>query len=118
MQQAPHIKRAIPQRRYRLGDYQAVLLGEIESDDPVRYRYILALVREGEPKPSLYVTSEKLPRAHAHAGSHRLRVISSAFTEELGAGDEWGDLERFATEGLRLAAQLLGLGEQPPERLA
>jgi hypothetical protein len=115
--QAPHIKTAIPQRRYRLGDYQAVVLGEIESDDPVRYRYILALVREDESKPSLYVTAEKNPRARAHAGSHRLRVISTALTEELGSGDQWADLDTFATEGLRLAAQLLGLGEQPAERV-
>ena len=46
--EAPKIQTAIPQRRYQLGEYSGVVLGEIESSDGVKYRYILALVREGE----------------------------------------------------------------------
>jgi hypothetical protein len=45
LMQAPKITTAIPQRRYRLADFSAVVLGEIESPDPARYRYILALVK-------------------------------------------------------------------------
>lgn len=115
--QAPKIQTAIPQRRYQLGPYQAVLLGDIESGDGVRYRYILALVREGEAKPSLYVTAERNPRARSHEGSHRLRIISEALTDDLGSSDAWAELEAFAEEALRLAAQVLGLGEQTAQRL-
>ena len=67
--QAPNIQTAIPKQRYQLGPYQAVLLGEIESPDPVRYRFILALVREGETQPSVFITCEKNSRAQAQQGS-------------------------------------------------
>jgi hypothetical protein len=113
---APKITTAIPQRRYRLGNYTAVVLGEIESPDAVRYRYILALVLEGESKPSFYVTAEKNPRSRAAEGSHRLRVISQALTEELDSSDRYADIEGFSAEALKIAADMLGLSGAP-ERL-
>jgi hypothetical protein len=115
--QAPKIETAIPQRRYQLGPYQAVVLGEIESGDGVRYQHILALVRDGESTPSLYVIAEKNPRARRSAGACRLRVVSEALTEDLDSSDRWTDLDAFVEEGLRLAAQVLGLGELSAERL-
>ncbi len=131
--QAPHITTAIPRRRYRLGGYQAVLLADIESPDAARYRYIFALVKEGESRPSFYVTCEKNPRkaqgranaagdrmsgaAQTKQGSHRLRVISTALDEELESADRFEDEEAFAAEALSVAADLLGLRETP-ERLS
>jgi hypothetical protein len=115
--QAPKIQTAIPQRRYRLGEYSAVVLGEIESNDPVRYQFILALVRAGETQPGFFVTAEKNPRARAHEGSHRLRVISEHLSEEMGSSDRFGDVDGFATAALALATKVLGLGEAVPERL-
>jgi hypothetical protein len=115
--QAPKITTAIPQRRYQLADFSAVVLGEIESPDPVRYRFILALVKEGEAKPSFYVTSEKNPRSAAQAGSHRLRVISDALEDVIESSDRYADLEVFSEEALRLAAEILGLGAAEPLRL-
>jgi hypothetical protein len=113
MMQAPKIATAIPRKRYRVGEYQAVLLGDIESPDPVRYRYILALVRGGASAPDLFVIAEKNPRSQAREGSHRLRVVSEQFNEDLGSSDDWNDAEMFAAEGLRVAARLLGLGTEP-----
>lgn len=115
--QAPRITTAIPKQRYRLGDYQAVVLGDIESPDPARYRYILALVRDGESKPGFFVTCEKNPRSRAAGGSHRLRVVSEAFSEEMGSSDDWAEVDAFAAQALALAAQVLGLGDRQPERL-
>jgi len=114
--QAPRISTAIPKQRYRLGEYQAVVLGDIESPDPARYQFILALVREGENKPGFYVTCEKNPRSRSAEGSHRLRVISEAFCEEMGSSNEWIDVDAFAAQALALATQVLGLGEVTPER--
>lgn len=113
----PKIQVAIPQQRYQLGSYQAVVLGEIESGDGHRYRYILALVKSGEAQPGFYVTAEKNPRSRAHEGAYRLRVISEGLNEELGSSDRWGDLDAFASEGLALAAEALGLGGEQPTRL-
>lgn len=115
--QAPRITTAIPKQRYQLGDYQAVVLGEIESPDPARYHYILALVPAGESKPGFYVTCEKNPRSRAAEGSHRLRVISAAFSEEMGSSDEWADVDAFAAQALALATRVLGLGDLTPERV-
>ena len=53
MQDKPKIDTAIPQRRYQLGAYTVVVLGEIESSDGKDYRYVAAVVREGDPEPGL-----------------------------------------------------------------
>lgn len=114
----PKIQTAIPKQRYRLGDYQAVVLGDIESGDGRRYQYILALVRDGESQPVFYITAEKNPRKLAQEqGAFRLRVITEGMDEELGSSDRWDELEAFAQEGLTLAAEALGLGGEAPERL-
>ncbi len=114
----PKIRTAIPKQRYRLSDYQAVVLGEIESGDERRYQYILALVREGEAQPEFYVTAEKNPRKVAQEqGAFKLRVITEGMNEEVGSSDNWGDAEAFAQEALTLAAGALGLGGEVPQRL-
>ena len=110
---APKIQTAIPQRRYQLGDYQAVLLGEIESGDTRRYRYILALVRAGETKPRCYVTAERAPRERRTEVAYLLRLVTEAFAEELGVSDAWGDMDAFAAEALTLAARTLGIEASP-----
>lgn len=115
---APKITTAIPQRRYQLADYSAVVLGEIESPDSVRYRYVLALVKQGEPKPGFYVTCEKNPRSRAAEGSHRMRVISPGLDDEIESSDRFSSLDVFSEEALRLAADMLGLGAAVPQRLA
>jgi hypothetical protein len=116
--QAPSITTAIPRQRYQLGNYQVVALADIESHDARRYHYILAVVRDGEAKPCLYLTAEKNPRAKRAEGSHCLRIISEPLTDELGSSDRWADLEAFTQEGLRLAAQVLGIGDETPYRLS
>jgi hypothetical protein len=115
---APRINTAMPRRRYRLGDFSAVVLGEIDSADPIQYSYILALVREGDTHPCFYVTSEQNRRRAAAGGSHRMRVIAEKLDEVLGSSDRWRDLDEFTTEALAVAAQALGFTDEQPERLA
>jgi hypothetical protein len=110
----PIIRTAIPQRRYRLGEYNVTLLGEVESGDGVDYQYILAFVEEGRRRPSLYLCSERNPPGERSAGSHRMRLVNDAMSEVLGSADAWSDLEAFAAEALRIGAATLSLkGEQP-----
>lgn len=115
--QAPSIQTAIPKQRYQLGPYQAVLLGDIESPDPVRYRFILALVREGDVQPSVFVTCEKNARAQAQAGSHRMCIISAQANEVLGSSDDYKEADSFAAAALAASAQVLGLSGITPVRL-
>lgn len=114
---APRIQTAIPKRRYRVGPYEAVLLGDIESPDPVRYRFILALVRDGESKPSVYVTANKNPRSRAHEGSHQLRLEREQTGEDLGSSDAFADADGFAEAALAAAARVLGLSGIAPVRV-
>ena len=111
---APKIQTAIPQRRYQFGEYTGVVLGEIESGDEVKYQYILALVREGEDRPSFYVTAEKNPRSRAQEGSHRLRVITQGLDEEIGSSDAWSELDAFCAEAFTVVAKVLGLPDEQP----
>lgn len=110
---APKIQTAIPQRRYQLGDYQAVLLGDIESGDDRRYKYILALVRAGESKPRCFIAAIRAPRERRAEGGYVLWLATEAFAEELSVADAWGEIDAFATEALTLAARTLGVEAQP-----
>ncbi|OOZ38433.1 hypothetical protein BOW53_15570 [Solemya pervernicosa gill symbiont] len=115
--QAPNISTAIPQRRFQLGDYSAVVLGNIESNDPMPYRFILALVPEGAKKPVLYVISQKARRADAASGSHQLRIVSENLDESISVSDLWGDLDGFTTEAMLVTRKAMGLMDEQPYQM-
>ncbi|MCU0971467.1 MAG: hypothetical protein MUF57_06685 [Gammaproteobacteria bacterium] len=115
MSAMPIIRTAIPKRRYRVGDYSVTVLGEIDSGDGVAYRYIMAFVPDGQPKPTFYVCAEKnRPGGDA---AYRLRVVSSAMSEVVDQDDRWGDLDAFAEEALRIGRGALGLAQEQAVRL-
>ena len=66
----PAFKTAIPKRRYKLGEFSIVVLGEVESEDDIDYQYILAVVQGQDPEPGLYITAEK-------SGNARGRVFDA-----------------------------------------
>lgn len=117
MQERPVIKTAIPKRRWQIGDFSATLLGDIDSGDARRYRWVLALVALGDAEPSLYVTAEERVGSDAAAGRYQLRVLSDALTDIVDVSDRWHDLDSFAEQALDLARQVLGLGSQEALRL-
>ena len=117
MSQFPNIRTAIPKRRYQISDFSATLLGEIESNDPANYQYILAFVPMGEAKPNFFVCSEKVQPKDRADGAYRLRVINSAMSEVMDQADSWGDIDAFADQALQLAQQALGLTGHEPMRL-
>ncbi|MCB1831635.1 MAG: hypothetical protein KDI35_16470, partial [Gammaproteobacteria bacterium] len=96
---APHIKTAIPRQRHQIGNFVATVLADIESNDPIEYRYIMAIVEDGQQRPVLFVTSERNTGRAAGAGRFRLRVIMGSEEKELASSDDWGDLERFSLAG-------------------
>jgi hypothetical protein len=117
MQDRPNIATAIPKRRYQIGDYAATVLGEIDSPDARRYRYVLAMVPTGQRTPSLYITCEATPPREAAQGNYRLRLVNEAMSEVMDTADRWGDLDAFTDQALRLAAQALGLQREQVVRL-
>jgi hypothetical protein len=111
---APGIRTAIPQRRYKLGDFSIVVLGDIESDDGVDYRYVLATVQDGAQEPQFYVLSIRSPGA---TGDFALRVLSPELDRELDVSGRWRDLDVFCDQAIALAQQVLSLGDEQPHRL-
>jgi len=114
---APHIKTAIPLQRHQIGSFVATVLGDIESDDPVAYRYIMAIVEDGKQEPDLYVTSERNTGPSAAEGRYRLRVVMGDEEKELSPSDEWGDVEKFSLAGMGIIAKLMKLQDEMPVRL-
>jgi hypothetical protein len=115
MSDFPVIRTAIPKRRYRVGDQNVTLLGEVESGDGIGYRWIMAFVQDGQTRPGFYVCAEKnRPGGDA---AYRLRVVNAVMSEVVDQSDGLGDLDTFAEEGLRLGKSALGLGSEAVARL-
>jgi len=112
---APGIRTAIPQRRYALGDYSIVVLGDIDSDDGIDYRYVFAMVRHGAKEPEFYVLSV---RGAGSGSDHALRVMSPTLDRELDVSAIWRDLDAFCTQAISLAQQVLNLSDETVHRLA
>ena len=113
----PKFDTAVPQRRYQVGEYNAVVLGNIETSDEVEYQYILAVVVEGATNPKLYVTLEKNRGPDAREGTHRMRVVGENINEEIGSSDQWETPDAFAATALAVAMKLLALTDEQPVRL-
>lgn len=110
----PAFKTAIPKRRYKLGEFSIVVLGEVESEDDIDYQYILAVVQGQDPEPGLYVTSEK---AATRGEGYSMRVSMKDGAEVIGSSAEWGSLDPFIDEALGIVSRLLNLGDETPYRL-
>ncbi len=111
----PKIGTAIPKRRYQLGEFTAVVLGDVESKDGEDYRYVMALVPEGKHEPIFFVSSVR--NRSGNEGSHRLRAASEQLTRDMGASDGWSNLDNFCDEALQVSRQALGLMDEQPIRL-
>ena len=115
MSSLPVIRTAIPKRRYRVGDQNVTVLGEIDSGDGIHYRWLMAFVQDGQARPGFFVCAEKNPAGGNAA--YRLRVVNNAMSEVVDEADSWGDIDTFAEEGLRLGRSALGLGNEPVARV-
>lgn len=109
---APDIKTAIPKKRYKLGEFTLVFLGEIETTDSLPYQYIMALVKDGEEEPSVFVTSEKIRGEEKKRGSHRMRVLGPDTDQVIGISDRWANLDNFIEDGIAGAKKMFGLGDE------
>lgn len=109
---APNIKTAIPLRRYQYGEFLLTVLGDVESDDPVGYRYIMAVATESDAKPGLFISAERDP-----AAGYVLRASMADGSQLLGGSEVFGDLERFVKEALGVVATMLDLSDEVPHQL-
>jgi len=110
---APQIKTAIPKRRYQLGEFYITVLADIVSEDPVEYRYIMAVVTNDNPTPGLFLAVER----DSEGTPWRLRLAMPDGEQSLGSDAPWGDLEYLCREGLSILTNLLDLQDEEPHRL-
>ncbi len=108
----PSILTAIPLRRYKFGEFTLTILGDIETQDEVSYRYILAVVQGDDPEPGLYLTAE-----HGAGEDLAMRVMMRDGEEVIGHSGEWRKLDKFVDEAIKIVSQLLNLSDEAPYQL-
>lgn len=113
----PNIATAIPKRRYKLGEFVVTVLGEIESSDPREYRFIAAVIVEGNNEPGLFLTSERNREATAGGGAYALRIIMRDGAQVIDVADRYGDEQQFAEAALAAVVKVLDLDDEEPYRL-
>ncbi len=110
----PLITSAKPLLRYRLAPYTFILLGEIESLGVIEYLFILFAIKDEENAPELFIASEvNAMAATLGGGSHFLGVFDPQGHWNLGASDQWANLDLFAAKALEIATTRLGLEGNP-----
>lgn len=108
----PSISTAIPLRRYKFGEFTLTVLGDIESPDERKYRFILAVIQGENPEPGLYVTAER-----GSGEELAMRIMMGDGDEVIGHSDQWGDLDQFADESIIIVSRVLGLSDETPYQL-
>jgi len=113
----PNFRTAIPKRRYRLGEFTITILGEIDSEEIVEYQYILAVVREGDSQPGMYLTAEKRQAGQKRMSDYEMRLIMQDGTQVVGTSEHWKELEIFAKDALQMVQTILNLQDEEPRQL-
>jgi hypothetical protein len=113
----PGIVTAIPKRRYKLGEFSVVILGEIESNDGIDYHLITAVVRGTDPEPGLYLTAERTSGSNRENRVYTMRIIMRDGAEVVDASEAWHDVDDFAKETLEMVSRILNLTDEVPYRL-
>jgi len=108
----PSILTAIPLRRYKFGEFTLTVLGDIETQDGMVYRYILAVVQGDDPEPGLYITAEQ------GAGEDlAMRIMMRDGDEVIGHSGAWRELDGFVGEAIKIVSRVLNLSDETPYQL-
>ncbi len=108
----PAIGTAIPVRRFRFGEFTLTVLGEIESSDSNRYAFVMAVIQGQNSEPGIYLTAEQ-----CDDGAYEMRLIMHDGEEVIGRSEQWGDLDTFIDEAVRVVSQVLNLSDEVPWQL-
>lgn len=112
MKNAPQFLTAIPKRRYRIGEFEAVVLGDIEVKDGKHYIYVFALVREGGNEPCLYVVLER-----QQTQDYRIFVVAEEQSKQFETSNELANIEMFTEVAIDAAVRLFKLNDEEPYRV-
>ena len=113
----PKINTAIPKRRYLLGEFAVVVLADISSKGDLEYRYIVAVIREGESDPGLYLMVERPTGRKPKESVYGIGLIMREGSKKIGLTDRWEDVDSFTTHALEIVQTILDLHDEEPRRL-
>lgn len=112
----PTLKKARLVKLYRLGDYLCFLLTDCESLGAIQYEHVLYVNPQGEKRPCFAVASERNSmKAQLGGGSHFLGVFPGSGHSNMGASDEWANLDLFTSRALEVVAQHFSIEDEPIE---
>src|SRR5512136_2237169 len=105
-----------PQR----GPCSCVLVTDCKNSSRVQYAHVMYVYEGGDfltGRPCLAVASEVNRMASAGSGrSHFLGLFPGEGHVNLGAADEWAEMEKFAAKALEVIAEQFSL-PKPPEQM-
>ena len=102
----PNIKSAKILERIHLGNYNLVLLGDIESIGYIHYKYILVVFKANEQTPIYFVSSEENAFSkELGGGTHFLCAFEGDTHKNYGCSNEWADYEKFADRALQMVKE-------------
>jgi hypothetical protein len=111
----PAITSARPRGAFELGaGHRAYLLGDVESRGAIPYAWLFAVFADGAAAEPVLVVSAEGKTSSLGAGSHFLVVTDEDNRANLGASDEWADMNAFLRQAATVAAARLG-AELPAE---
>ena len=103
----PRIATAIPKRRYQLGDFSLVVLGDIESQDGRDYKYLMGVIPDGKSQPELFVSAEK-----QKGQTYLMRVMAAQASQELDSSPTWNEVENFCLDAILVLKKMLNLMDE------
>jgi hypothetical protein len=135
----PDLKTMRIAKNFLLGDCFCMLCTDCVSNQAVQYRHVLFVVRPPSREPNFAVAAEvnemaeegrallrqmreqgaseeQLAADAELVGSHYLGVFPGDGHRNLGASDDWADLDKFAVRALQIVAQEFGITSAPVER--
>ncbi len=123
MKIAPRMLYAERKSEFKLGRFTAIYWHRIETDQDVRYQYIMAVHETETDLARLFVTSEFDPSGGQEGEAKRsLYVYGEDGREDLGESADWADEEKFKNKALQVTMdkleidvmELLAVGEVSP----
>jgi hypothetical protein len=105
---APQFVKAKELERVKLGAFEARLLTNIVSKGPVKYLYIVEVLKD--TVPCYYISSEEnAMNTELGGGSHFLCAFEEQRHLNFGCSDKWADLKAFKEKAFEMAKQHLGV---------
>lgn len=108
----PEIQSSNVKQKFQLGNYTAVLLGDIVSVGYLEYRYIMVVFKNGDQEPCYFITSEtnSLIKEDSN-GSYCLCIFIGNGHLNCGFSKKWANEALFTAEALRRIKKTFGIIE-------